>query len=304
MLCQEFTMPRNIMDAKLLDRDQEIAVSRTIKTLKVELCNRLRTEKPTKKPDDTLVISVIRAYYNSAGNAFKKHGRIIEELMKWVNRLAIANMKLVSYIVTRFRGTSIQNFDYDDLIQEGYMGLITAAIHFDPDMNIKFSTYATWWIRQIIARTTYRNSLIRIPLYFHETHKHKDIPCNPPLFFSEIMSPEDEMSFEAVEDLIYVGTKSTSTIYDCYCESKIDREYVLTKELKIFARKWLARLRPIEELVLRHRFGIASRGYEKSLAELGRMLNLSRERIRQIEKSALEKLRKRVGRDASIFYYH
>ena len=284
---------KEIGKVDLLSPDEEIGLAQQMKAgneAKEALANMTDEEKEALDP-------AVMAQYQAdmkAGDKAKK-------------RLAEANLRLVVSIAKRYVGRGML---FLDLIQEGNLGLIKAVEKFDCEKGFKFSTYATWWIRQAITRAIADQArTIRIPVHMVETI-NKVIRVSRQLLqeLGHDPSPEEiaqemNMPVDRVRDILKIaqepvsletpiGEEEDSHLGDFIPDDDAPEpaeaaSFMLLKEQLV---EVLSTLTPREEKVLRLRFGIED-GHTRTLEEVGKEFNVTRERIRQIEAKALRKLR-------------
>ncbi len=285
---------------RLLRADEEIELARKIAELlqlervREQLCQRLDREPHDSEWADEVKLPL---------SAFR-HRLHIGRRAK--DKMVQSNLRLVVSIAKKYmnRGLSFQ-----DLIQEGSLGLIRAAEKFDHEKGYKFSTYATWWIRQAITRAIADQSrTIRLPVHLYETISR--IKKTTKLLSQEMgrkpteeeIATRMEMTIEKLRFIAKsaqlpisletpIGKEEDSRLGD-FIESdgETPEDQVSKNLLREDLEKVLDSLSPRERDVLRLRYGLDD-GRMKTLEEIGQIFNVTRERIRQIEAKALRKLR-------------
>jgi RNA polymerase primary sigma factor len=312
---QAFSEPEN--DLPLLDQIYDYLNTQGIEVREPKRLIELPGEETTKLQEiSDISDDSVRMYLREIGRIPLLNGeeeirlakRIVQGDESAKKRLAEANLRLVVSIAKKYIGRGLSLLD---LIQEGNTGLLRAVEKFDFRKGFKFSTYATWWIRQAITRAIADQArTIRIPVHMVETINRlirvqrqlvQDLGREP---LPEEIAAEMGIEVDKVENILKisqetvsleapVGEEEDSRLGDFLedKESMSPEESAIYQLLKGHVGEFLQYLSPREQRIIKMRFGLED-GRTHTLEEVGKEFGVTRERIRQIEAKALQKLKK------------
>jgi|694.fasta_scaffold47911_3 RNA polymerase primary sigma factor len=225
-------------------------------------------------------------------------GATLERYRELRGKLALANLRLVAHVAKRFRDRGIS---YTDLIQEGFCGLLEAIDRFDLNHETKLATYATWWIRQsmqqAVASGAYPVKLS--PRHLRQLAQNQE---KMDVFNKDIDADSDELPMSAPElvQRIHTATRPTVSLNASFdsdssfslLQTISESEYEPDDEPDAgeMIANLISELRPREQQVLQLRYGLGGR-QKLSLSQVGKVLSVSKERVRQIQDRALQRLR-------------
>ena len=299
---------REIGKIPLLSAEEELALAQQIVANQPKL-SKVQAKLATFWDEGETGQEFLKEMSDKKEEEFRKLKAEAADLSRPKDKMAEANMRLVVSIAKRYVGRGL---DLLDLIQEGNTGLLRAVEKFDPDKGFKFSTYATWWIRQAITRAIADQArTIRIPVHMVETINKllrtqrrltQELNREPT---NEEIAKEMEIEVDKVEHIMKIKQDISSldaSIRDDEEDSVLadfieDEDTISPEEsatnqlLKEPVKNVLSALTEREQKIIKLRFGLED-GKQHTLEEVGQEFSVTRERIRQIEAKALAKLRK------------
>jgi RNA polymerase primary sigma factor len=292
---------------RLLTAKEERALLRELAGCKARLGQALARVPGYLPPDDVddpqaLSHHIANFYAKAAkqGATQARLGAVYQKYRQLRTRLAMANMRLVAHVAKRFRERGVA---YSDLLQDGFCGLLEAIDRFDLSRETKLATYATWWIRQAIQRSVAAGAYpVRLsPRHLRQLAQNQDEletvvtsgrGARP-------VSGSDPVSSEVLQR-IHAATRPTVSLNAnldtdsnfSLLQTISDPEGAGTEDVDLdeAVGKLLSSLRPREQEVLALRFGLGGKP-RLSLSQVGKVMEVSKERVRQIQDRALEKLR-------------
>jgi RNA polymerase nonessential primary-like sigma factor len=286
----------------LLNHSEEIIYGKQVQRMMS-----LLTEKEKLEQQRGLSVSKLE-WADAVGLSEDKLNQILQQGQQAKRKMIEANLRLVVAIAKKY---CRRNLEFLDLIQEGSLGLERGVEKFDPTKGYRFSTYAYWWIRQGITRAIAQQArTIRLPI--HVTEKLNKIKKTQRELAQKLgrrattRELADELGWESAQVRSYfqmarhplsldvrIGDNRDTELSEMLKDDEASPEdYATQKLMRQDVREMLEELTPPERQVLSLRFGLED-GKELSLAKIGRELNLSRERVRQLENRALDRLRRK-----------
>ena len=292
-------------DTQVLATAEERTLLRELSLCKTKLADALASlpghEGPTEGDNPQAIAQQIAEYYAGHDPIEARLGAIYRRYSELRGKLALANMRLVAHVAKRFRDRGVS---YTDLIQEGFCGLLEAIDRFDLNHETKLATYATWWIRQSMQRAVASCAYpVRLsPRHLRQLAQNQDevvtVVTSPPVPGATASSGSTVTS----ETIRHIHTATRPTIsLDATLDSDSNFNLMQTMsdpegdrtadiDMDETVGKMMDALRPREQQVLALRFGLGGES-RLSLSQVGKVLEVSKERVRQIQDRALQKLR-------------
>ncbi len=294
-------------ETQILDRAKERELLEALAECKRKLAKALAqiegVEVPNGADDPQTLAHYIASFHAGDRLAEARLGAIFRRYSELRGQLALANMKLVAHVAKRYRERGIV---YSDLLQEGFCGLLEAIDRFNLAHETKLATYATWWIRQAMQRAVAAGAYpVRLsPRHLRQLARNQSGldrieggPVSDP--DPDEAPPSGTVSDELIHR-IHTATRPTVSLDSAFStdsrrtliQTLIDpgRSHTDEVDLDEIIGKLMGTLRPREQMVLALRFGLGGKP-RLSLSQVGKVLEVSKERVRQIQDRALEKVR-------------
>jgi RNA polymerase primary sigma factor len=244
----------------------------------------------------------------AAGVENKQLNGALERATRLDFEMFLANVRLAIFVAGKYGWSKLPRMDR---IQEAYIGLMKAIDKFDFDRGFKFSTYATWWLKQSVTRAIAdKERTIRVPVHMLDRVKKlasaardlgfetaSDIPISELSSVTQLSEAEVLKALSVVEDpeILEDSPEALASVMSLADDDECPLAFAERIEMQRIVRECVELLPDREADVIKHRFGLTDTG-EKTLEEVGKLYDVTRERIRQIESKALEKLRKQSNR--------
>lgn len=287
-------------DTQVLGTAQERELLRDLAECKRKLAEALagirNAELPEGSDDPQTLAQFIAGFYAGNGPNEARLGAIFHRYSELRGKLALANMRLVAHVAKRFRDRGIS---YSDLLQEGFCGLLEAIDRFDLTHETKLATYATWWIRQAMQRAVAAGAYpVRLsPRHLRQLAQNQEEGDGTEARVggtgevtgsSEMIQRIHTATRPTVSLDATIDTGSSFSLLQIMSDPEGDRTGDIDMDETL--TKLLGALRPREQQVLSLRFGLGGKS-RLSLSQVGKVMAVSKERVRQIQDRALEKLR-------------
>ena len=288
-------------DIEILNPCEERSLLQELSACKAKLAAALASMEGVKIPpaadDPQTLANYIASVYVNNGPAAARLGVVYRRYSELRTKLALSNLRLVSHVAKRFRDRGIP---YSDLMQEGFCGLLEAIDRFDLSHETKLATYATWWIRQSMQRAVASGAYpVRLtPRHLRQLAQNQEVEERT--WRGESGAEEGTPVTNKLVERIHTATRPTISLDAAFDQdssfnllqtmSDPDGDRTAEVDTDEAIERLIATLRPREQQVLSLRFGLGG-GERLSLSQVGKVLAVSKERVRQIQDRALSKLK-------------